>query len=199
LASPEINRCESVLRGGGFGNDVHTAALLVKQDLAIGERKQRPVAARADVPARNKLAAALADNDAAGGHKLAAKFFYTKAFADAVAPVLYAALTFFMCHKILSVDCGDFDDRQFLTMTDGLVITLAALHLERQLVLAALVFDDVRSDSRTGDGGRAHAQFAVVVDQQHAVKRDRLAGFNFKTFDFELVASDNPILLATCF
>ncbi len=47
----------------------------------------------------DKFAAALADEDAAGGYGLAAKFFYAEALADAVASVFDAALTFFMCHK----------------------------------------------------------------------------------------------------
>ena len=84
-------------------------------------------------------------------------------------------------------------------MADGLVITFAAFHLERQLVFAALVFDDIRQDRRTGDGGRADGKLAVVVDEQHAVKRDRLARLDFKAFDFELVARGDAILLATCF
>jgi hypothetical protein len=43
--------------------------------LPSGEREERPIAARADVFARDELAAALADDDAAGGDDRAAKFF----------------------------------------------------------------------------------------------------------------------------
>ena len=50
------------------------------------------------LPATN-LAAALADNDASGGDKFAAKRLHAQPFADAVASVANAALTFFMCHK----------------------------------------------------------------------------------------------------
>ena len=83
-------------------------------------------------------------------------------------------------------------------MADSLVIALAAFHLERQLVFAALVLDDIRHDGRPGDGGRADADFAFVIDEQHAVERDRLARLDFKAFNFELVAGGDAILFATC-
>ena len=90
---------ENLVRSGGFGDDVHAAAVFVEHHFAIGERKQRPVATGADVFAGDKFAAALTDDDAARRDNLPAKFFYAQPFADAVASVLYAALTFFMCHK----------------------------------------------------------------------------------------------------
>jgi len=97
------------------------------------------------------------------------------------------------------VDGGDFDNRQFLAMADGLVVALAALHLERELFLAALVGHDIGGHGRTGDGGRADGHLAVIVDEQDAVKRDRLARLDFKAFDFELVARGDAILFATSF
>ncbi len=60
----EIGWQKSVFRGGGFRHHIHAAAILVEFHLAIGEREQRPVAAGADVFARDKFAAALADDDA---------------------------------------------------------------------------------------------------------------------------------------
>ena len=84
-------------------------------------------------------------------------------------------------------------------MADGLVIALAAFHFERQLVFAALVLDHIRHDGGTGDGGRADGKLAVVVDEQDAVKSERLARLDFKAFDFELVARDDAVLLATSF
>ena len=55
-----------------------------------------------DVLACDKLGTALADEDAAGGDKLTAKFFDAEALADAIASVAYAALTFLMCHNLFS-------------------------------------------------------------------------------------------------
>ena len=62
--------------------------------------EERVVAAHADVRARAETGAALADEDVAGDDRLAAKFFHAQPLADAVAAVAYAALTFFMRHKI---------------------------------------------------------------------------------------------------
>src|SRR6516165_664009 len=80
-------------------DDVHATAVLVELDRAVLEREERPILADANILARDKLAAALTDDDAAGGDDGAAKFFNAEALAYAVASVLYAALTFFMCHK----------------------------------------------------------------------------------------------------
>src|ERR1700679_2309634 len=94
---PRFENCSRrnlILRGGGFGHDVHAAAVLVELHLAVHERKERPIAARADVFARDKFASALADDDTARADDLAAKFFYAEPFADAVAPVADTALTF---------------------------------------------------------------------------------------------------------
>src|ERR1017187_8770025 len=83
---------------------VHAPAVLVEDDFAVHEREKRPVAPRADIFARDKLRAALPDNDAAGGDRFAAKRFHAEPFADAVAAVADAALTFLMCHKKLRVE-----------------------------------------------------------------------------------------------
>ena len=95
----EIGWRNLVFRGGGrFRDDIHAAAVLVELHLAVGERKQCPVAAGADVLARDEFAAALADDDAARRDDRAAKFFYAEPLADAIATVANTALTFFMCH-----------------------------------------------------------------------------------------------------
>ena len=82
--------------------DIDAAAVLIKGDPPIRKRKQGPITARADVLARDKFRSALADEDAAGGNQLPAVAFDAQAFADAVAPIANAALTFFMCHKFLT-------------------------------------------------------------------------------------------------
>ena len=84
-------------------------------------------------------------------------------------------------------------------MADGLVITLAAFHLESEFLLAALVLDDIRHDGRAGDGGRTDGELALVADEQHAVKRERLARLDFKAFDFKFIARNDAILFATSF
>jgi len=80
-------------------HNVHPAAILIEGDLAVHEGEQRPIAPGADVAAGEKLGAPLAHDDAAGRHELAAIPFHTETFADAVASVTNAALTFLMSHK----------------------------------------------------------------------------------------------------
>ena len=56
LAPPfVISSKKLVVRGSGGGHDVHAAAVLVELHLAVDERKQRPIAAGADVLARENL------------------------------------------------------------------------------------------------------------------------------------------------
>src|SRR5262245_32519835 len=89
-----------ILRGfGGGRHDVHAAAVLVELDRAIDECEERPIAAGAHIDAGKKPRPALAHQDAAGGDALAAVSFHAETFADAVAAVANAALTFLVCHK----------------------------------------------------------------------------------------------------
>ena len=78
--------------------------VFVEGDFAVHEREERPIAARADVFTCDKLRAALPDDDAAGGDRFAAIRFHAEPFADAVAAVTNAALTFLVCHKKLMVE-----------------------------------------------------------------------------------------------
>ena len=142
-----------LIRSRGFSHYVDAAAVFVEQNLAIFQREQCPITADADVFARHKFAAALADDDAAGGNKFTAKCFHAQPLADAITSVADAALTFFMCHisvKSLGVksklDFFYLNHRQLLAVADGFMITLAAFHFERKLFLAALVRDDVGDD-----------------------------------------------------
>src|ERR1035437_6997339 len=82
----EIGSGKLIFRGG-FGLHIHTPAVLVEGDFAVHEREERPVATGADVFTRDKLRAALPDNDAAGGDRFAAKRFHAEPFADAVAAI----------------------------------------------------------------------------------------------------------------
>jgi hypothetical protein len=99
VASPEILLRRLILRHCGTRHDVDATTALVKFHMAIFEGEQGPVATGADIDAGQKLGPALADDDAAGMDKFPAVFFYAQPFADAVATVFDAALTFLMCHK----------------------------------------------------------------------------------------------------
>jgi hypothetical protein len=78
--------------------DVDPSPAAVEADVSVHQRENCVIAAEADVFARQKFSAALADNDVAGHDQLAAESFYTKPFADAVPAILNAALSFFMSH-----------------------------------------------------------------------------------------------------
>jgi hypothetical protein len=97
-APPEI-RSRRLILCGGFGLHIHAPPIFVEIDFAVHQREERPIAARADILARFELRAALPDDDAAGGDGFSAKFLHAEPFADAVAAVADAALTFLVCHK----------------------------------------------------------------------------------------------------
>ena len=78
--------------------DVHATARPIKAHLSVDEREDRVIAAQPDVPSGQKLRSALPNDDIAGDDYFAAKLLHTQAFADAVPPVLNAALSLFMCH-----------------------------------------------------------------------------------------------------
>ena len=93
-------------------HDVDTPSRPVEAHLAINERKDRVIPSKTHILTRQKLRSALPDDDIARDDCLAPKSFHAKAFADAVPSVLYAALSFFMCHcwklrvEGLSVESG---------------------------------------------------------------------------------------------
>jgi len=92
----------------------------------------------------------------------------------------------------------DFNDRQFLAVADGFMITLAAFHLESELLVAALMFHHVGNDAGAGNGWAADRNL-VAADHQNTVKSEWFARLDIKAFDFERVARGNSILFAACF
>lgn len=65
---------------------------------SAGQGENSVVAAESDIFSRKKFRAALPYDDVAGQDQLAPEFLYPKPFADAVAPVLNTALSFFVSH-----------------------------------------------------------------------------------------------------
>jgi len=193
----------SLIHRSGLGQDVDPASVFIELHLAVFEREQGPIAADAHVFAGDKFAAALADNDASGGDKFAAKCLDAQAFADAIASVANAALSFFMCHKFSfrrlgCFDFFDFNDRQLLAVPDGLVITFAALHLESELLFTALMFHDVGDDAGAGHGRAAYDDF-IAANHENPVKSEGLARLGVEAFDFQRVARGDTILFAASF
>ena len=74
--------------------DVHPSPRPIEPHLSVHQREDRVIAAEPDVFARQKFRAALPDDDVAGNDYFAAKFFHAQPFADAIAAVLDAALSF---------------------------------------------------------------------------------------------------------
>src|SRR6476646_3397526 len=69
-------------------------------DLAVDEREQGVVLAKADILARVPLSAALAGNDVAGDRELTAEQLQTQPLAVRVAAVARGAACFLVCHGI---------------------------------------------------------------------------------------------------
>src|SRR6266700_7094009 len=106
VGGPGARSCQarSTARRRRFREHVDAPTAFVEPDLTVHESEQRPIASGAHVLAGEELGAALADQDAAGGHELAAESFHPKPLADAVAAIADTALTFLMCHKMLRSD-----------------------------------------------------------------------------------------------
>src|SRR4051812_7511860 len=96
------------------------------------KREKRPIPASADVLAGVELGTALADNDAAGEHALAAEDLDAEPLGVAVATVGRCTLTFLVRHESvsLSFDGLDFDDGKLLAMAAFSLHAFALLLLE---------------------------------------------------------------------
>jgi len=82
------------------GLNVDSIAAFVEFNFAIDERKQCPITSSSDVMTGGKFRSALADDDAASGDELTAVSFHAQPFADAIASIPDAALTFLVCHRL---------------------------------------------------------------------------------------------------
>ena len=72
--------------------------MAIETHAPINQSENCVITPEPNVFARQKFCAALTYNDVARHNRLAAEFFHTQPFADAVAPVLNAALSFLMSH-----------------------------------------------------------------------------------------------------
>src|SRR5262249_21549337 len=97
MRSPAKVQSSSRLRFFGSA-DVDPAAAAVEVDFAVGEGKQRVVAAVADVTAGVPLGAALADQDFSRDHGFAAELLDAQTLCVRVASVAARALSFLVSH-----------------------------------------------------------------------------------------------------
>jgi hypothetical protein len=91
-------RGRSLLLGSGDRINIYSPTRAIEAHIAIDQRKNGVVATEPDVPPWQKFRPALADDNVSGHDQFAAESFHTQPLADAVAAVLNAALSFFMCH-----------------------------------------------------------------------------------------------------
>jgi hypothetical protein len=84
---------------GSGGQNVNAAIGFVVLDHAFDQSEEGVVAADANILAGAIRGAALADENIAGENFFAAVTFDTETLAYAVASVVCAAFTFFMCHE----------------------------------------------------------------------------------------------------
>ena len=78
--------------------DIYPPPAAIEPHAAVQQRKNCVIAAQPDIFSGQKFRPALAHNDIARHNHFAAEFFYTQPLADAVAPILNAALSFFVSH-----------------------------------------------------------------------------------------------------
>src|SRR4051794_25557196 len=115
---PHFPKCCCLL-GGRHDVDHLAAALLPELDSAGGDGEQGVVAAAAQVGAGVEVGAALADDDLARIHDLAAEALHAEALRVRVTTVASGARALLVCHvRCLSalLDAGDLDPRELLAV-----------------------------------------------------------------------------------
>src|ERR1035437_40872 len=176
---------ERVLRRRRRGLDwidrdlVARLALVLELHDAIDEGKDRVVGAEADVTARVPPGAALAHDDAAGAHALAAELLDAAVLRVGVAPVARRAYALFMCHgrfRISELDVVDADFREALPVPLLLGVVLPATELEHDDLFATAVLHDLAGDLGALEGRHADLRGAAVGAEQDLVEFDLGAG-----------------------
>jgi hypothetical protein len=80
--------------------DIHATTVLIEAYNTVYEGEDCVIPTKPNILSRQKLCTALANNDVSGNDLLATELLHAEAFANAVASVLDAALTFLMCHTL---------------------------------------------------------------------------------------------------
>src|SRR5205807_5339954 len=79
--------------------DIYSPSRPIEAHVPVDQRKNSVVATKPDVFPWQKFCPPLPDNNVARHDQLASEFFHAQSLADAIAPVLYAALSFFVSHE----------------------------------------------------------------------------------------------------
>jgi hypothetical protein len=80
--------------------DIYATTIPIEAYNTVYEGEDCVIPTKPNILSRQKLCAALANNDISGNDLLTTELLHAEAFADAVASVLNAALTFLMCHTL---------------------------------------------------------------------------------------------------
>src|SRR5438045_2282566 len=78
--------------------DVHPPTSAIEPDVPVDQSENCVIASQANVFAGQKFRSALAHNNIPGNHKFVSELLHPEPFANAVATVLYAALSLLMSH-----------------------------------------------------------------------------------------------------
>src|SRR5437879_4742525 len=94
---PAPKKCQpTCLLRGLQGTDLYPSTGAIEANIPVDQRENCVIATETYIFPRQKFRAALTHNDVTRHDQLASKSFYSEPFADAVAAILNAALSFFM-------------------------------------------------------------------------------------------------------
>src|SRR5215472_468057 len=143
------------------GDEGAPAAGAVEGDLAADRREDGVILAYAGVGAGMKLGAALAQDDVARQHDLAAEALHAQALAGAVAPVAGTAACFLMCHGSCSLglrrlgavgqDLVDPHHRELLAMAALAPVVMAPALLEDDDLVGLALLEQRAGHRGAGD------------------------------------------------
>ena len=84
-------------------------------------------------------------------------------------------------------------------MSHSAMVPFAALHFEGDDFRPAFVLDDIGHHSGVLHERGANGGFALIADEENAIKRKLLACFSFNSIDNESVPRGNAVFLASRF
>src|SRR5688572_28269618 len=146
-----------------------------------------------------ELGAALADQDRARVHQLAAEGLEAEALGLGVATVAGRPACFLVCHVGSSGDRIHTDFRVVLAMALRALIMLAPAHLEDLDLHAAAVAEDGGRDACSGHEWVTELHGVSVRDHEDLVEDDLSANVCRYLFYFDFLAGGNSVLLAAGF
>jgi hypothetical protein len=177
--------------------DIHATTVLIEAYNTVYEGEDGVIPTKPNILSRQKLGTALANNNISGNDLLTAELLHAEAFANAVASVLDAALTFLMCHtlkKKLKVDRSNLNASQLAPMAHRPMIPFPAPILEcDHLLILELLYYFPRNLCSVDKGSTE--RYCITIAMKHNLSEcDLVAGLTGKLFDGHRFAWGDPIL-----